>query len=513
MLRVMLRSLPRLPVVLSLAAVALLAAGCPASTQSKRPTILPVREVSRGGGVPEIIKIVDLGAMRLPKEGPLTVGTGDGQGTIGELLLLWGKELGKQPSVHVGEEPTDVLAHVSGGGIVVRIPWGIPSGPTRVKVTTRGGSTSLRYPIRRVGLVGDAKGLRSFALGKGGKATIGAPLALLGVQALTTSPDASVAYAVVAQGGKLALVTIDLTTQQPREVTRDPLPGKTLFGLARANRGTLVVAVTDTHVVYVDASVGTVPALFKPLPLPRSLDSRPMTGVALSPDGKTLAMLAEDKNQLVLFDASKPTTLPAPQLLDVLPAARLPMVHSAAFSLDGKKVWVLGGDTKASIAAGHQAAQLVAFTLEAGRASGEPARWIASEDLAPAATSMARSAPTPAGTAIRTQTASSALYITAHTFERLSKGGSADGGVLLRAVENKPVEKLLGGSYLLGAVRVVGRPQILVVVGTRGKGKGFERVLMTRQAWDDQANTEVSVVAPLSDLGAPPHAGLLVVQR
>lgn len=508
----MLRS-PRLPLLLSLAAVTVLAAGCPASTQSKRPTILPVREVSRGGGVPTIVKIVDLGAMRLPKEGPLTVGTGDGQGTIGELLLIWGKEFGKQPSVHVGDEPTDVLAHVSGGGIVVRIPWGIPSGPTPIKVTSRGGSALVRYPIRRIGLVGDAKGLRSFAIGKGGKATMGAPVAISGARALTTSPHGSVAYAVVAKGGKLALVTIDLTAQTPREVTRDPLPGKQLFGLARANRGTLVAVVTDTHVIYVDASVGTVPALFKPLPLPRNLDSRPMTGVALSPDGKTMAVLTEDKNQLVLFDARKPTVLPEPQVLDVLPTARLPMVHSAAFSLDGKKVWVLGGDTKASIAAGHQAAQLVAFTLTEGRASGEPTRWIASETLAPAAASMARSAPTPAGTAIRTQTASSALYFTAHAFGRLSKGGDAKGGELLRAVENKPVEKLLGGAFLLGAVSVVGRPQTIVVVGTRAKGASFERVLMTRQAWDDQAKAEVTVVSPLEELGAPPPTGLLVVQR
>jgi hypothetical protein len=510
----MLRSLSRLQLLTALGlAGAVLCTGCPATTANKRPVITPVREVSRGGGVPQIVKIVDLGAMRLPKRGPLTIKAGDGQASIGELLLLWGKDFGKQPAVAVGDEPTDVIAHVSGGGIVVRVPWGIPSGPTQIKVTTRGGSAKLRYPIRRVGLVGDAKGLRSFAIGKSGKATVGAPLPLSGVQGLTTSPDSSVAYAVVLERGKLALVTIDLTAQKPAEVTRDPLPGAKLFGIARADRSTLVAVVTNTHVVYVDASVGTVPALFKPLPLPRNLDGRPMTGVALAPDGKTLAALAEDKNQLVLFDARKPTVLPAPQILDVLPTARLPMVHSAAFSLDGKKVWALGGDTKASIAAGHQAAQLVAFTLAEGRATGEPTRWIASETLAPAAASMARSAPTPAGTAIRTQTASSALYMTAHTFARLSKGGSAQGGVLLRAVENKPVEKLLGGDSLLGAVRVVGRPQTIVVTGARAKGRAFERILLTRRAWDDQAKAEVVVVAPMKTVGAPPSPGLLVVQR
>ncbi|MCK5798683.1 MAG: hypothetical protein KAI47_15935, partial [Deltaproteobacteria bacterium] len=493
-------------------AFALLTGGC-ATTTSTRPTIADLRDVARASSAPQITKVIDLSSLRLPKHGSFAIPSGDGKGAIGELLLIWGKNLGRQPAVAIGVEPTDILAHVKGGGVVVRVPWGIPAGSAAIKVTTRGGAATRPLPIRRVGVLTSDKGLRAFALGKDTAPVLGATIPMAGVVGLTTSPDGAAAYAVVSRGGKLGLETLDLRPPTPKIVDHTPLPGKKLAGIARARRSNRVVVITDTHVVYVDTQVATSPALYAPHPLPRTLKDRPLGGVALAPDGQTVALLAQDKNQLVLFNARQLTQLPTPQIVDVLPAARLPLVQSAAFSLDGNAIWVVAGDTAKSLDAGHQAAQIVAFPVAEGRIAGDPTRSILSEALAPVAATMARSAPTPAGTAIRTAIASSALYVTASPLGAISgKVTEPTGGVLLRALRDKPVQPMLPGKHLLDAICVAGRPQVIVALGMRASAKGAERVLLTRPAWQADAKATVVSLGPVTATATAALRRLLVVQ-
>lgn len=485
--------------------------GC-ANTQSiTRPTIVGVRDVAGSGGIPEIVRVVDLGGMRLPKRGDFAIKTGDNKGAIGELLLLWGKDFGKQPAVSIGGEPTDVLAHVKGGGVVVRVPWGIASGSMPVTVTTPRGSATRRFAVRRVGLLAAGAELRVFELGGPGEVKLGGKLALAGVEALEVCSDGSAAYAVTSDK-KLTLHTIDLAAPTPRVVTQDALPGTKIAGIARANRAAVLAVVTDTHLVYVDTHVGTIPALYKAHPLPRTIAGRPLGGVALSPDGRTLAFIAKDKNELFVFDASVPGNLPAPLVKDVAPEARLPLLHHVAFSLGGTQLWVVTGDTAGSIAAGHQTSEVISFELLEGRLKGEPKRWSLDADLAPLSATMARSAPTPAGSAIRTQTASSALYVTAYPHALVAKAGASEGGVVLRSVPDKPVGKLVGGKHLLLAVRVAGRPQQVVAVGRRTAGGKAEYFLLGLAAWDAQAKPTIVPLGPASQLVAPVPGAQLAIQ-
>ena len=71
-----------------------------------------VSALAAAGGAPKIMRIRDLGQPQLPAQGAYAVSDSDGVGVIGELLLIEGDALGKQPTVHVGGRAADVLARL-----------------------------------------------------------------------------------------------------------------------------------------------------------------------------------------------------------------------------------------------------------------------------------------------------------------------------------------------------------------------------------------------------------------
>src|SRR5262249_52712357 len=91
------------------------------------PMIVEGRELLPSAGAPVIRRVRDLGTPRLQSSGAF-VGQPDGVTVPGELVLLEGDNLGKQPTVLVGGRATSIVARTEGGGIILRVPRGVPSG-------------------------------------------------------------------------------------------------------------------------------------------------------------------------------------------------------------------------------------------------------------------------------------------------------------------------------------------------------------------------------------------------
>jgi hypothetical protein len=470
-------------------------AGC-ASTRSNTPTIADLRDVARARGIPKIIQVVDLGVMRLPKKGGFAVPTGDGTATIGELLLIWGKDFGKQPAVTIGSQPSTVLRHVSGGGIVVRVPWGIAAGTVPITIGTLKGKTTRTFPVRRVGVVGDEKGVTFFSLGAGSTLEKIGQVASAPVRALSLSDNTATAYAVVADKKKLELVTYDLTASVPKRLTSDPLPGTRLIGFARARRTHLSVALTDTHLVYIDTRHAKTPALYRPHRIPLPLRSRSFKKVALSPDGATLAVLADDRNELLLFDSHIPAKLPAAKAVPLMPDARVPLVADLAFTLDGRSVWVIAGDSKASLASGHRPLMLLNQPVAHATPNGEATRWVLDDARAAVQLIISRSAPTPEGTAIREKTAASAGYVASVPSTWIAgKVAAATGGRVLRSDVEKTITTLLDENIIPVSLAIGGRPQDVVVLAATSSGAA--------QQSPKKATTQPSAKDKKTQKGAP----------
>lgn len=495
----------RLPLLLCASVAATSAASCKTTTTTGAGalTVVSVRDVGRAWGSPSIKRIVDLGSGEVVRSGRLGRGSSDGKGTIGERLLIWGDNFGKQPAVVVGDEPASVLAHVDGGGIVVRVPWGVDAGERPVTVTTRRGKDRKSYPVRRAGLVADGAGLVLFTIEPDGKLAIGGRLPLAGARFVAMSHAAAVAYVGSSANGKATLHTIDLSGDRPREHTRDKLDGTRVEAVLHAARAPVAAVLTDSSVVIIDAHRPLTPALYKPQPRPAALRGKVVRDAAVAPDGKRLAVLRAEDNRLVLLDASKPTIAPPAQTVDVAAQAVLPRTVACAFSLDGKQLYVTVGDTRRSIEAGHRAAELLSYGL-GDEGPGEPERSALDTVGAPLQMAVGTSEPTPAGTAIRTQIASSAVYVTGGAPALLQ--GGAGGGQLVRALHGKPAATVAKGDWVASTLAIGGRQQVLVALGSDG-GK---RALLAKPAWKDSPLSVTSLAgaaatkasAKALDLGA-----------
>src|SRR5688572_11328789 len=92
------------------------------------PEVADVREMGPSFGGPDIARVRDMGNPEVPLRGSFIDPAPDGVATTGELLSIEGDGFGKQPTVHIGGRPSEVLARTSGAGIVVRVPVGLAPG-------------------------------------------------------------------------------------------------------------------------------------------------------------------------------------------------------------------------------------------------------------------------------------------------------------------------------------------------------------------------------------------------
>jgi hypothetical protein len=464
------------------------------------PEIVDARRVSAASSAPRIKQVTDLGGGPLPAQGPLSIAASDGSAVIGELMWLSGSGFGKQPTVRIGGNAAEVLAHVSGGGIIVRVPWGIDPGNVEVEVAHAAGRSSATFPVRRVGLVATSRALRVVEVRTDGSVVVGGQVALDGkARRIALSVDGAVAYVGGETGAGLRLWVLDLTVAPvPRVVATHNLPGARLIDLVSAEQAPLAMAVTDTHLVYVDTHNGLSPALYTPHLVPSQLVGKQVLAAALGGQGKAMALLLADLNQVAVFAVGNPADPATAQVVEVLPEARLQNVQDLRFSTDGGSLWVVSGDTPRSISGGSQPTQLTLLQVTTGAELEAKVHrtWDLGEKLAPVELAVARSEPIPPGTAIRAEPSTSAVYVAAFRSELLRGEGKppAEAGVVLRGSLGKRTERLLAGPRRLISLDVAGKTQIVVALAL----DGAQQVIASVGAWGGSSTR----VVPLGETEA-----------
>ena len=127
----------------------LLFAGC---ATGGFPDVVDPREVSTTFGPPTVRRIRDAGAVRLPQAGAWR-GEPDGVAGPGELIVIEGDNFGRLPTVSIGGRATAIVARTDGGGIVARVPTGVPVGDVPVVVSQPKGRAQKSFPLRRFAVV------------------------------------------------------------------------------------------------------------------------------------------------------------------------------------------------------------------------------------------------------------------------------------------------------------------------------------------------------------------------
>jgi hypothetical protein len=474
-------------------AISVLAA-CPPPTGV--PEVVDVRHVSAAGGAPEIERVVDLGTGTVPRRGSLgkAAERHDGRAVIGELVLIQGSSFGKQPSVVIGGRAAAVLAHVKGGGVIVRVPWGIDPGDVEVEVTNDGGRSAIKFPVRRLGLVLTPEGLRSVEVGGDGSASLGGdPVPLRGARHVAFSHDGSVAYVGGERGGKVALWVVDLTGPAPTVVTEERLPGSRLVDLETAAQSWLGAAVTDTHIVYFDNRPVLNPAFYAPHQLPEEIVSKRILAAAVGgqEERHRVALLLAELNQVAVISAGEPSSLAEARVGQVLPDARLSLVSDLRFSADGGTLWVVSSDTERSISGGYQPMSLTLLQVAADGRSTVHQSWSMGEKLSGPMLALARGEPIPPGTAIRAEPSASEVYVPAvpsdlirEGFERYANQPDRMGGKLLRSsLPKRSAQVVAAGPWLLSSVAVAGKTEVVVALGCQSRGGKLTRILLHGRAW------------------------------
>lgn len=343
-----------------LVALALLAGACGGSAAL---TVVDVREVSEPGGAPTLRGVRDLGAAELPDTGALSASDSDGRFVIGELVLVEGDDLGKQPTLAIGGRPAEILRRTGAGGIVTRIPGGLRGGPAEVTVTTSRGKDQKSIAVTRLGVVAGPATLSAVALPPGpGDAlpnaeTVALPSAARG---LALSADGSAAY--VAAGDGITVVALS-SRGGPRALTPLPLEGGATIAVATADNQPLLAALGPSALTLLGTKDPIHPARWSPWTLPQELVAGGPAKLALDPAGQTVAVLLRQTNEVAFVDVADPTKPALRGKVAVLDNERLPLVRDLRFAADGRSLWVLVGASAASAQAGDQPTRVVVLAL------------------------------------------------------------------------------------------------------------------------------------------------------
>ena len=334
------------------------------------PDVVDGRALSTAYGAPHIRRIRDAGDVRLPETGAWK-GESDGAATPGELLVIEGDDFGRLPTVSIGGRATTIIARTDGGGIVARVPTGVPVGDVPVVVSHPKGRATRKFPMRRFAVVVHDGRVWPLLVTRDSAQPFGKPLAVPGARLVRISGDGAAAYVLATRPDGDHLVVIDLCAA-----------GGPRVGIERklAHHGTLLATAMDAPVAAVigDGEVTLLqtrdprtPALYEPIDLP--MGAKAPRAAELSPDGKLLALLVPAGNKLVALDVSAPPEASVVTAVDLLPTERLPLVRDLAFSSDGETLWIVSGDNKKSLPA-LQPTRLTAIRIvtESAVASRQP---------------------------------------------------------------------------------------------------------------------------------------------
>ncbi|MFH2007334.1 MAG: hypothetical protein ABI333_12170 [bacterium] len=306
-------------------------------------------------GDPKIERVQDLGSVPLIMNKPLKHDKSDGIAVVGELLVIRGKDLGKQPQVSFGSKPMAVIARTEDGGIVVRAPAGTTPGKLNITISHDRGSASVPLELRRYGLaiIPGLPGVQVLDVGATDVKVVGKPLLATAPQFVALDRYGSVAY-VTTGGTAPRLLVIDLAAAGgPKEVTQRKLGMWKVIGLDVATEAKMAAVVHEKAILMFDLDDPRNPRRYVPARFPPGVLKAGVVDIKLSPDGKTLAVLTEGKNALVLFDVSDPNQVRNTSFIPLLPEAKEPLVRSMHFSYEPRSsykqvLWIATGDTPRS---------------------------------------------------------------------------------------------------------------------------------------------------------------------
>ena len=323
----------------------LLFAGC---ATGGFPDVVDVRDVSTTFGAPTISRIRDAGAVRLPQAGAWK-GEPDGVAGPGELVVIEGDNFGRLPTVSIGGRATAVVARTEGGGIVARVPNGVPVGDVPIVVSQPKGRAQKMFPIRRFAVVAHGGQLYFLRVDKDRAELVGKPLPVPGARLVRISSDGAAAYAIANRADGDHIVAVDLCAAGgPRLAGEKKLSHHGAL-MSAAMDAPFVAVVGDGEITMVSTRDARQPALFEPMDLP--MGAKAPRAVELSPDGKLLAVLVADGNRLVAIDVTSPPNGTVVTAVDLLPDQKLPLVRDLAFASDGETLWIVSGDNDKSLPA------------------------------------------------------------------------------------------------------------------------------------------------------------------
>ncbi|MBI5479132.1 MAG: hypothetical protein HY906_09760 [Deltaproteobacteria bacterium] len=476
----------------SLALALVVAAGCGGSGW---PDILDVRHVESPSGAPQVTRVRDMGQPLLPARGPYKVTDSDGVAVIGELLLIEGKDLGKQPTVNIGGRGAEVLRRTEGDGIVVRVPQGTPAGAQPIEVVTARGRTKVDFPIRRLALVtlGDRDRVHVLAVTREAAEPVGTPLAVENARLVRFSPDGSTAYVASSTGmGPAHLSVIDMTAAGgPRVAARRELPSRVVVALAASEGAPRLAVVGEREVTFFDVRDPLRPSHHPSWRLPENLVRGRIVAADIDLEGSLFVLLLAEGNRIAAYDIRRPDSPQHLTTVEVMPDARAPIVRDMRFSIDGDTLWIVSGDNIMSVSHGPQPTRLTAVKLMPSPQKRGPrviSVWRTMPvpgATAPLSLTVARGQMVASGTTIRLAPEAAAVFVTGvqsalFKLEGLALAREADAkkaaalwrqvpqpGMLIRTDVNGGGGPLFSTPALLTGVDLTPDSQLLVAVAAR----------------------------------------------
>ncbi len=327
------------------------------------------QDIPQESGKPKIISIQDFSSYTLPSEGKISPPKGDGRFVPGELFLIRGKNFGRLPTVTVSGKATPVLARLGDGAIFARVPHGLSGGKKPIAVSTERGIAQQEVALVRFALA-HAPGAPETLLYNAWSWKLVKTYKFGRVMGAAFAKGAPYLYVLTRVKGRVLLLTLDLTHQPaPQLVDKKPVEGSTLLGFGYSERAAVLVAITDRGVQGFDLTSARFP-LANPLqPWPKTLNIKNVVQGALSPDGKTVALLLHKENSVALFDVQVLHNMKSGPRLALLPDAKVPLLKGLGFKAqkNGQTLFVLTGDTPASLKVGYHDNKMVVVDLKSAK--------------------------------------------------------------------------------------------------------------------------------------------------
>ena len=388
--------------------------------------MVPAAELGQASGDPVITAIEDRGGGDIPSVGRVLPVAQDGVAVIGETLLVRGRHFGRQPTVAIAGKAATVVSRTEDGGILLRVPPGVPAGSQRLSVAQEEGRGEHAITVRRMAVARDDHGLTWLDVGATTLAQVGRA-ELSDARAVVFSPDGRAAYALDKAGTLHVFEMPAAGVPALRGQLKLPLPVRAL--LSSGTQRLVVLGEAELHLV--DLSTPLYPVRAESLPLPLwARGTRPLHA-ALSPDGRRLALALPEHNRLVVVALSELRAghEPVHASLPIAPEILAPVLADLTFAPDGKTLWLVSGVTAESRGLGPTRTRVHAVRLnDAGHDAGQPdvavgltqARVVEIEEATrPVAIVTGRAMPLASGAAIRLPPERATVHVAAY--------GSIDG--------------------------------------------------------------------------------------